>query len=572
MIKYLLFSLLSLSLIILFNCERIISIEEGKPELTNHTFSPDTITYDTVVGNYFNNDNIIVDSVILAATFSLDNNYQAQIDSHYVLATKGGGTYKSIFKLKDILKDSVKAGSQSLKVIYSDSLGEIVDTAIITFTILRGIRTSKLTNLYFNPNSLFKDSLSGILYDVDSGVVDSFSITANFDLLNNFVTIIDDSLERIDSSVSEVSLKVPVSKILGDSTNVGEYNFEVTFVTTGGDTAGVETLTVYVNESFLDPYFRYCWHLDYTDPLFCNTYQIDKNAGINIKEAWKISKGEGVIVAVIDDNFEKGHEDLAANIFEVYNVNTDSNVAENNSGYPSHGSTCAGFIASPENGVGVVGVAPEAQLLLIAENTYFDYNTLKAFDYAKEKGAKVISCSWGSYDVSASLTSKLKEMYDAGITVLFANGNDSYDLDNDAWDDESEVPWVLGIGASAEDNDYTSYTNYGSNIEVIAPGGDDLGVLSIDDTGEEGWDYQYNLVNNNYAFVTGTSFATPVTAGVVALMLSANPALTPDEIRTILIETADKVGGDANYIDGFDTYRAYGKVNAEKAVKRAAGL
>ena len=99
-----------------------------------------------------------------------------------------------------------------------------------------------------------------------------------------------------------------------------------------------------------------------------------------------------------------------------------------------------------------------------------------------------------------------------------------------------------------------------------------IGVLGIDDMGAKGSDNQNGLVNNNYAFTFGTSFAAPIVAGVVTLMYSVNPNITPKQVRDILIDTAEKVGGDDLYEDeGFDTYRAYGKIHADRAVEECRG-
>ncbi len=139
--------------------------------------------------------------------------------------------------------------------------------------------------------------------------------------------------------------------------------------------------------------------------------------------------------------------------------------------------------------------------------------------------------------------------------------------------DESTVEWVIGVGASGENNDVTDYSNYGKKIDILAPGGNtfiSVGILGLDDSGTQGSTYNYGLVSNNYAFMEGTSFATPVLAGVVALMYSVNPTITPKQVRDILINTADKIGGTkANYYNGFDEKRAYGKVNAHRAVLAA---
>jgi len=325
-----------------------------------------------------------------------------------------------------------------------------------------------------------------------------------------------------------------------------------------------------------EPYFKYAWHLDSSNSVL-NTkgYQIDKNADINVTGAWNITMGAGVKVAVIDDGADVNHEDLKANIYKAYNADTGGTNIQKKE---SHGNTCAGFIVAPINGKGIVGVSPESKMIAIKLEDSSDAYTIRAFEYAKQQGAKVISCSWGTYDVSEAIVSELKSLYDSGITVLFASGNEGSSLDNAGANDESEVEWVIGVGASGENNDVTSYSNYGKNIDIIAPGGDSqdsIGVLGLDDMGASGFPDQKDLVNNNYAFTNGTSFSAPIASGVVAMMYAVNPNLTPKQVKEILIATASKVGteNDASYNDsGFDEKRAYGKINAGRAVVEAKKL
>jgi subtilisin family serine protease len=328
-----------------------------------------------------------------------------------------------------------------------------------------------------------------------------------------------------------------------------------------------------------EPYFKYAWHIDsHKSVLNSNDYFVDAHADINVTEAWKLSMGKGVKVAVIDDGAEVEHEDLKENIFLAYDADNGGNKINPNSEEGSHGNTCAGFIVAPINGKGIVGIAPQAKMISIAQKDESDEHVIKAFEYAKEHGAKVISCSWGSNNVSDILVSELKKLYDSGITVLFASGNDGTSLDEENINDESEVEWVIGVGASGENNDVTSYSNYGKKIEIIAPGGDteeSSGILGLDDMAEKGESNGLELVNENYTFTRGTSFSTPVTAGVVTLMYGVNPNITPAQVKEILIKTADKVGqdADADYSDkNFDIKRAYGKVNAGRAVVEAKAL
>jgi len=295
-----------------------------------------------------------------------------------------------------------------------------------------------------------------------------------------------------------------------------------------------------------EPYYKYAWHFAHNEEL-ASQYGIDKNANIHIEGAWEITRGEGVVVAVIDASyFDWEHEDLRENVMMTYNSDEDNNHISNNgeSDEHSHGSTVAGFIASPINQKGLVGAAPKAKLLLIRQVDSSDSATIKAFEYARDNGARVINCSWGTNSVSEGVATALLDLKDDGITIIFATGNESQDMDDEFINDESELPSVIGVGATDESNKVAHYSNYGRNIDLVAPGGNlnqSIGILGLDDIGERGSYTQRSIVDDNYAFSNGTSFAAPITAGVVALMLSANPNLTPNQIRDILINTADKI-------------------------------
>lgn len=326
----------------------------------------------------------------------------------------------------------------------------------------------------------------------------------------------------------------------------------------------------------LEPYYQFAWHLAY-NRTFGQYYGINENAHINIEKAWNHSRGAGVTVAVIDiDYFDWEHEDLRSNVIRIYNYEENNNNIKDpqiNRDDSSHGSSVAGYIASPTNGKGLVGSAPESKLILIKiDKDTDDQGTIEAFQYAIDNGAKVICCSWGTENASQGFASALSEFKEEGITIIFASGNAGINMDMPSINDESELEAVIGIGASNENNEFASYSNYGSQIDLLAPGGDldsGVGILGIDDSGFSGSSLQRSLVTNNYAFTHGTSFAAPVAAGVAALMLSVNPTLTPDQVRDILIQSADKIGNNPNYIDGYDSRRAYGKLNAAQAVEMA---
>lgn len=301
--------------------------------------------------------------------------------------------------------------------------------------------------------------------------------------------------------------------------------------------------------------FLYMWNLNPNSSYHQDGRAI-QNSDINITDAWNQTYGGGVKVAIIDECFDETHEDLSQNIIATYNVNNQST---NVSGDNCHGTKVAGVIGANQNTVGLVGVAPDAELILISINldNSSESDFINAFEYAKNQGAKVINCSWGSNHMSEVLSNKLQSIKNSNIITVFASGNEDLNLDNQNINDESESPYVIGVGATgAEDNDVTEYSSYGSNIDILAPGGtQNLGLWLLGD-------------DNSYIQNAGTSFSSPTVAGVVALMLSKNPNLSFENIYEALTKSADKVGSTNSHYDqnGFDTYRAYGKINASNAI------
>lgn len=335
------------------------------------------------------------------------------------------------------------------------------------------------------------------------------------------------------------------------------------------------------NASSSDPLDVYAWHLKAPAADFAATFAIDPDANVHLDDSWRTSRGKGVTVAVIDAYFDPEHPDLRDNVVLTHNVRNgtkDVSMPENIN--DPHGQLCAGTIAASQNAIGITGVAPKASLMLIGVSLDGpDSDIIKAFEFAKAHGADIVSCSWGSYAVSAAVADEIRSLYDANITVVFAAGNDDYDMDGTLpgtqtpIEDESELPWVIGVTASSEYNDRTSYANYGSAIDLMAPGGERIGIPSTDQSGSGGLSpdrtLSAQLLGDDYAFFSGTSAAAPIVAGAAALLKAIDPALTPEQIRAILINTADKIGGEGLYDEnGFSQTRAYGKLNISRAVRQ----
>ena len=233
-------------------------------------------------------------------------------------------------------------------------------------------------------------------------------------------------------------------------------------------------------------YVKYNWSLNTNiDSQFKDDYSIDEYAHINIDPAWTKTKGmttnsEKIKVAVIDQDFDITHPDIKDKIIATYNAMDDTLNVTNINAYDepfSHGTATAGVIAAND-----IGVAPEVELILI--NVNFDdsqFNNIQSVDSfinaflkAEELGAKVINCSWGGDFISADLSFELARLKGEGINIVFASGNDEYDLDEimeeeytdandevqtrevEKYDSEAEDVSVIGVGASTISNDVAS--------------------------------------------------------------------------------------------------------------------
>jgi len=327
----------------------------------------------------------------------------------------------------------------------------------------------------------------------------------------------------------------------------------------------------YIFEDY-DCYFRFQGYLRYSGKYGYPNFE--EQGAIDILPAWDITKGAGVKIMVFDDAIQKNHEEFE-NI-SVLNIMTQKPSCEpkNKNDY-SHGTAVSGLICARENGFGIAGVAPECEFLFMGGG-WEDADIIRAFEHAKNWGVKVISCSWGSYDVLPQFESAVKSFYEDGITIIFAAGNDYMNLDNKRPPyaqnpngiDESELEWVIGVSAADKSGIKADFSNYGSNIDIMAPG---VSILTLDLMGSDGRNNGSPYVNDNYFFINGTSFSAPIVAGVAVLMIAANPSLTPTQVRQIIIDTARKNGSGYNE-NGFSLHNAHGLINAGRAVRKAAGL
>ena len=411
-------------------------------------------------------------------------------------------------------------------------------------------------------NHFFYDTLDATFYTLDKKSATTITFSAQNVATPSLLIDINGTLFPMAVSGSSASITIPLDTVFipKDTTHT-----IVSYATY--DNTTLDSLTLYSVPSdtatIVDPYVPYAWQYGYGDSAAMELWDVDIFSSINLFGAWFVTKGNKLKVAIIDEDFDVTHKDLKGSIIDTYNVVTGGTDV---SGSGGHGTTVAGHFGAPLNGVGTSGAAPDVQFILIKYG-YNDAQDIAAFEYAKNAGAKIINCSWGDYHVSDAMVAELKSLYDAGITVVFASGNDGRSLDDDGINDQSEVTWVLGVGASTAQNDVWSSSNYGDSLEVIAPGAHVLGLKA---TGTGNFTPPGGAVDKNYGFGSGTSYSAPIVSGVAALIQAANPSFTPAQIRERIISTAQKVGKEngANYDSkGFDTKRAYGKIDAGAAVQ-----
>lgn len=291
---------------------------------------------------------------------------------------------------------------------------------------------------------------------------------------------------------------------------------------------------------------------------------------INVLRAWSITKGsKDIKIAVIDTGVDYTHPDLAAQMdVNTAELNGKAGVDDDNNGYVDdiygydfankdgdpkdghgHGTHCAGVIGASHNSAGVAGVMADVKIVgikfLSDAGSGETIDAIAAIDYAIKRGVQVMSNSWGGGDKEQSLEDAIKSAEAAGITFVAAAGNESANNDSTAsYPANYEVSNVISVGSYTSAGAKSSFSNYGlTSVHVTAPGS---GILSTYKRG-------------GYTSMSGTSMATPHIAGVVGLLLSKEPTLTPAQIRERLIKTSVKTSklSTASFSGGrVDVYQA----------------
>ena len=327
-----------------------------------------------------------------------------------------------------------------------------------------------------------------------------------------------------------------------------------------------------------DEYYSYQWHYPQ----------------INLPQAWDVTTGSNAIVAVIDTGVLLNHPDLQGQLVTGYDFirspdnagdgdgidNNPDDVGDDPNGNSSfHGTHVSGTIAAASNNLnGVAGVAWDAKVMPLRALGRFggtDYDIEQAVRYAArlpndsgtlpEQKADVINLSLGGASNTTVPPEAFRLAREAGVIVVAAAGNEA----SSGLNYPASLNGVVSVSATTINNRLASYSNFGKTVDIAAPGGSSSdvngdgyadGVLSTVGSDASG------SIRFGFAFYQGTSMASPHVAGVVALMKSVNPDMTPADFDRLLEngDLTDDLGAT-----GRDDQFGYGIVNAYRAVNAA---
>ncbi len=338
---------------------------------------------------------------------------------------------------------------------------------------------------------------------------------------------------------------------------------------------------------YAEPHYIYHEESTPNDPGYSQQNYLTQ---IKADTAWGITKGDSsVIIGIVDSGVDWLHPDLAANIHinsaedinhngkfdttsssqggDLNGIDDDNNgyvddvigwdfagadgVTPDNNPAPGneHGTHVAGIAAAKgDNGIGIAGVAFNCKILPVKTGVdnnpngeiLYGYEGIK---YAADNGAQIINCSWGGTDYSQFGADIIRYAMVKGALVVAAAGNENVSSPHYP----SDLPGVLSV-ASVSPSDVKSYfSNFGYRIDVDAPGENIYSTLP----------------NNSYGEMSGTSMASPMAAGVAALVKSFHPAWTPDQVREQVRVTADNID---NLNSGYANQLGFGRIDALRAV------
>ena len=397
---------------------------------------------------------------------------------------------------------------------------------------------------------------------------------------------LDALLARIGATAVESFSSVPESAFRKAARRQYHYDRMVRVRYTSGDDPQLLATEIARDPQveYAEPFFVYPVNHSPNDPRLSAQWAVTV---MKLKEAWDITTGDStIVIGDVDTGVDWTHEDLAQSIWinpGEYGVNgelkdngvdddnngkiddwhgwdyygngsfqsprPDNNPMDGTLGHGTNTSGCAAALAN--NGLGIAGSSYRAKILAIKAST--DNTTgVGGYDgilYAAQMGCRVINCSWGGTGTrSQALQDLIDDVTDMGALVVGSSGNDPIDNDyTPHW--PSSFSRVLNVGSVESSGAASTWCTYGTSVHTYSPGS---GILTTRNGG-------------GYTSPTGTSFSSPLAAGVAALVFSVHPDWTPDQVAAQIRVTSDRFDNPA-------TSKRYGRLNAFKAVSLNANL
>ena len=448
--------------------------------------------------------------------------------------------------------------------------------------LLPGISTFSQSCNYFGENIVFHDSVFYLHSLNDSILIDSSCVS--FKYISN---VDPTEVEALEDTISLTFLRAS-----------GGYNdYQLSEVT-----SYIECLEIIENsniiESFIyslviklhewvpnDYYYNVNWYPDFDEMWFFNVLQAE--------DAWEFTRGNpNIKIAILDTGVDIAHDDLGDGNDGYSNIdlNVSWNCVENNNNLEDnfsaegHGTKTLGIVGAKMNNneTGIASIAGGSgdgtdglTFFMFKISVYDEIRSIginDAFNRAIENGANIISCSWGENPWEQEDIDESIEYAELNNVLVFASsGNNNYhEVDYPASDE-----YVIGVGGTIAEwenymweeerwapNNYQG-ANYGEYLDISAP----ARVYTT---------FKCIAGNSKYGSSSGTSLSCPITAGIAGLMLSINPCLKANEVKNILYNTADKVGGYYYNHDpdrpGHSLELGYGRVNAYEALNAVNNL
>jgi hypothetical protein len=337
--------------------------------------------------------------------------------------------------------------------------------------------------------------------------------------------------------------------LVAEKTLAGSQITIATFQHKGRETAIANILKNSGYVEFAEPDYAVPPTLQPNDPGFGNQWH---HSNVNSQQAWNITTGSNsVLVGVCDTGFDVNHPDLGPNLRTdlAYNAQDGSTYIYDANG---HGTGTAGTLgAVGNNATGVAGVNWDVDIIpvriVISNGNSSAYISTMAIciEYAADNGARVVNLSYGGIQY-ATIDSAAQYLRSHNGLLFMSAGNDYEEFAS-----YPDYTSFIGVGATDQNNNKADFSNWGTFVDITAPG---VSILTT-------------YPNNQYVYYSGTSFSSPLAAGIAALMVAANPSITVDELENGIFSTAVDIGES-----GDDNVFGHGLIDAQAAVNYALNL